>query len=171
MLRKYFEAALRWLKRVVTQPRDELSRWQRATRFGYDLGKFGARQLRYDRAPQMAAALAFRALFGLVPVLIVATVVVRALIGIEEFLDLVNESLSWAHLDDVTILLPSGTEAQSQSLSQWLARTLARHRCSSTSRTIPSSTHRASRPSLVLRKAWTSWTKSIQGMGRIPTRV
>ncbi len=120
MLRKSIEAALQWLKRVVTQPREELSRWQRAARFAYDLGRSGARQLQYDRAPQMAAALAFRALFGLVPVLVVTTVVVRALIGIDEFLALVNELLAWAQLDQVTILQPSGVVPQSQTLSAWL---------------------------------------------------
>jgi len=120
VLRENFEAILQWLKRVITQPRDELSRCQRTARFAYDLARSGARQLKYDRAPQMAAALAFRALFGLVPVLVVATVVVRALIGIDEFLILVYELLVWARLDDVSILLPAGGEAQSQSLAEWL---------------------------------------------------
>ena len=39
-----------WLRRVVTQPLDELSRWQKTVRFCYDLGRHGARQLREDRA-------------------------------------------------------------------------------------------------------------------------
>ncbi len=78
MLRRNANAAFHWLKRVVSQPREELNRWQQAARFAYDLGRFGARQLRHDQAPQMAAALAFRALLGLVPVLVVGTVLILA---------------------------------------------------------------------------------------------
>ena len=67
MIHKLTQAMIRWMSRVITQPRDELDRWQRAARFAYDLAIYGGRQLRHDRAPQMAAALAFRTLFALVP--------------------------------------------------------------------------------------------------------
>ena len=53
------------LRRAINEPFRELNRWQRAARFTYDLGRYGARQLKEDRAPQMASALAFRTLFGL----------------------------------------------------------------------------------------------------------
>ena len=49
-----FRSVMEWLRHVVTEPRSELTRWQRAVRFAYDLGRFGARQLRQDNAPQMA---------------------------------------------------------------------------------------------------------------------
>ena len=116
----WFKAVLSWLKRVVTQPREELDRWQKAVRFAFDLGRFGARQLRHDRAPQMAAALGFRALFGLVPVLVVATVLVRAVIGVNEFLAVIAELLAWIGLDKVTIVHPAGTGNQTHTLAQWL---------------------------------------------------
>ncbi len=48
-----------WLKRVITKPQEELTRWQMTVRFAYDLGRYGAVQLKRDRAPQMAAALSF----------------------------------------------------------------------------------------------------------------
>ena len=72
MLRDRLESLVSWLRRVITQPFGELNRWQRAVRFGYDLGRFGARQLKHDRAQHMAAALSFRTLFSLLPVLVVA---------------------------------------------------------------------------------------------------
>ena len=122
MLRENCEAILHWLKRVITQPRHELSRLQRTVRFAYDLGRFGAKQLKYDRAPQMAAALAFRALFGLVPVLIVALVVVRSLIGVDEFLGLVLQPLEWAQLDKVSVILPGAGNETSQTLSDWMRK-------------------------------------------------
>ena len=74
-----------WTRRVMTEPGTELTRWQRAVRFAVDLGILGGRQLRHDRASQMAGALAFRTLFGLVPTILVATLLVRALGGFTDF--------------------------------------------------------------------------------------
>ena len=57
MAKESIQRVLEWLGRVITEPRHELTRWQAAVRFAYDLGRYGARQLRRDQAPQMAAAL------------------------------------------------------------------------------------------------------------------
>lgn len=119
MIERYVQVVLLWLKRVVTQPRSELDRWQRAARFTYDLTRFGARQMQHDRAPQMAAALSFHALFGLLPVLIVATILVRVIIGIDRFVELIEKFLVIAGLDKLSVV---GTEtgAQSATLQHWL---------------------------------------------------
>ena len=112
-------------KRVVTQPREELDRWQKAVRFAYDLCRYGGQQLRRDRAPQMAAALAFRTLFALLPVLIVAMIVVKSTQGMSGFLALTNELFLAVDLDDIRIVLPlvnpnGDTVQQSMSLANWL---------------------------------------------------
>jgi len=129
MARKTFlhgtQSVLGWIRRVVTQPREELDRWQRAARFAYDLGRTGARQLRHDRAPQMAAALAFRTLFGLVPVLVVATILVKALRGTDAFMGIVHSLLASAGLDQVRIIPPAEVAAPhlagaSETLASWL---------------------------------------------------
>ena len=120
MVRRYISAVAHWLKRVVTQPREELDRWQKAVRFMYDLGRHGADQLREDRAPQIAAALSFRALFALFPVLVVSTVLVRAMIGIEEFLGLVDSLFTLANLNELRIVLPAGTTGGAVTLRVWL---------------------------------------------------
>ncbi|MFV2069155.1 MAG: YihY/virulence factor BrkB family protein, partial [Pirellulales bacterium] len=121
---RFTQAVLGWLRRVVTQPREELDRWQRAARFAYDLGRTGARQLRHDRAPQMAAALAFRTLFGLIPVLVVATILVKALRGTDAFMGIVRDLLTSAGLDQVKIIPPAEvtlpTAGGSESLATWL---------------------------------------------------
>jgi len=96
-----------WLRRVVTQPREELDRWQKTARFVYDLFRYGGRQLRQDRAPQMAAALAFRTLFALVPILIVGMVVVKSMRGRDGFLELTNELFAAVNLDEVRIVPPT----------------------------------------------------------------
>lgn len=122
MWREFVQRMLRWVSHVIQKPRDELSRWQRAARFSYDLARHGVRQLREDRAPQMAAALAYETLFALVPVLVMAMILVRGIIGVPEFLRLAQDMLETAGLQNVTLsrgTAPGGV-AQTISLQQWL---------------------------------------------------
>ncbi len=125
-IRQFIQYAVHWLTRVVTQPRSELDRWQRAALFTYDLSRFGARQLRHDRAPQMAAALAYRVLFGILPVLIVATILVRAVIGIPDFQHQVGRILDDIGLDKIHAVdrtaAAAGEDAQSLDLKEWIIR-------------------------------------------------
>ncbi|MHC5115012.1 MAG: YhjD/YihY/BrkB family envelope integrity protein [Planctomycetota bacterium] len=94
------EQLVTWLKRVVSSPRAELTRWQKTVRFGYDLGRYGARQLRRDRAPIIAAALSFRTLFGLLPLLVVGTIVVKAFGGLDDFAAVLSGFLENLGLDE-----------------------------------------------------------------------
>ncbi len=106
-----------WLRRVVTQPHDELTRWQMTIRFARDLSRYGAKQLRRDQAPWMAAALSFRTLFGLLPVFVVGTLLVKALGGFEEMLNSLRrffDSLGWGNIHI------SGNNDEAQTLSVWL---------------------------------------------------
>jgi len=119
MLRRVAESTIRWLKRVITQPREELDRWQAAVRFAHDLGRFGARQLQHDRAQQMAAALSFRTLFGLLPVLVVATVLVKALGTQESFVEPLGRLFEFWGLDNVHVS-PAGVAEDSATLDVWL---------------------------------------------------
>ena len=57
---------------------DSLSRLERSARFGYLLVLYGGKQLVRHRAPQLAAALAYRTIFSLVPVLVLILVVLNA---------------------------------------------------------------------------------------------
>ena len=79
-------------RRAVTQPLDEMNRWQKAARWIYDFCRYGWRQLMEDDASSMAAALSFRLLFGLLPVLAVATVTAKAFIGEG---DKLNQVVGW----------------------------------------------------------------------------
>ena len=90
-----------WLKRLLTAPTAELSRWQYAARFFLELCRHGVRQLRQDRASQMAAALAFRTIFGVVPVIVIAMLLFRAFGEANLFANLVDQMLSAAKLDQV----------------------------------------------------------------------
>lgn len=123
-LRHMIKSFILWLRRVVTQPHQELDRWQRAARFAYDLGRAGARQLGRDRAPQMAAALAFRSLFALVPVLIVGMVAVKGFGGSESFLPSTKEVFDSLGLSDVRVASATTTATtstdQPENLAEWL---------------------------------------------------
>ncbi|MHC4992047.1 MAG: YhjD/YihY/BrkB family envelope integrity protein [Planctomycetota bacterium] len=128
MIRKRLQMLLDGLARAITSPREELTRWQRAARYTYDLFRYGARQLQQDKAPQMAGALAYRTLFGLIPVLAVTTVLVRALGGFDQLEDRVSVLFTEWGLDKVSITgdEPADQEvvdaavAQGETLSQWL---------------------------------------------------
>lgn len=120
MVSRLFEGMLKWLRRVVTQPRDELSRWQKTVRFCYDLGRFGYRQLRHDHAQYMAAALSFRTLFSLLPVLVVVMLMVKGLIGIDQFLAMTGDLLASVGLDTLRVIPAQGLGGESITLSDWL---------------------------------------------------
>ncbi|MFB3138345.1 MAG: YhjD/YihY/BrkB family envelope integrity protein, partial [Phycisphaerales bacterium] len=123
MTRLRFRPVVDWLKRVVTQPLDELNRWQKTVRFCYDLGRYGARQLREDRAPQMAGALAFRTLFSLLPVLVVGTIVIKAIGGFDQFVERIADLFTALGLDAVQMAptgAADGVAVETQSLSDWL---------------------------------------------------
>ncbi len=126
MIVRLLKSLAAWLRRVVTQPREELDRWQKAARFVYDLFRYGGRQLQQDRAPQMAAALSFRTLFALVPVLIVGMIVVKSLRGSDGFLELTLELFTAVNLDEVRIVPPgdvaAGAVQQPITLADWLQR-------------------------------------------------
>lgn len=122
MLREYLQRVLHWIGHVIRKPWDELSRWQRAARFAYDLSRYGAVQLKEDRAPQMAAALAFQTLFALVPVLVVVMLIVQAFMAPDDINRLVGKMLEWAGMENVAAPTSDGVEsaAPSASLQTWL---------------------------------------------------
>lgn len=113
------------LRRAINQPFQELNRWQRAARFACDLGRYGARQLKQDRAPQMASALAFRTLFGLAPIMVVTTILIKTIKGPAKIMETVRELLVAAGLDKLQVgAAPGGTgevpQVASVTLAQWL---------------------------------------------------
>ncbi len=120
MLRDHIRTVVNWLRRAITQPFEELNRWQRAARYAYDLGRYGAHQLREDRASEMAAALAFRTLFGLAPVLVVATILVKSLKGADTILDSLHTFLVGAGLDRIQIVTAESGDGSALSLAKWL---------------------------------------------------
>ncbi|HMN97630.1 MAG TPA: YhjD/YihY/BrkB family envelope integrity protein [Phycisphaerales bacterium] len=103
------------IQRILTRPGDELTRWQRALRWWYDYCRHGFRQLGEDDAISLAAALAYRTLFSLLPVLVVVTLTAKAFFG-----NRLNEVASWVIklLGAEDVQISSGGE--SVLLSSWL---------------------------------------------------
>ena len=122
MIRQRIRDAIDWTTRVVTHPREELTHWQATARFWYDLARVGGRQLREDRALQMAAALAFHTLFALMPLAIVSTALFKGIQGVDKLESLVHRLVQSAGLDEVRIV-PAATDGPaggSISLGTWL---------------------------------------------------
>lgn len=123
MWRAYLQRVLHWIGHVIRQPWEELNRWQRAARFAYDLSRYGAVQLKEDRALQMAAALSFQVVFALVPVLIVVMIIAQAFMPLDKINDQVRNVLHWGGLSDVSVsvIQPETHEQQVVSLEDWLS--------------------------------------------------
>lgn len=85
---------LEYLRRLILQPVDELTRAQRMLRFWVDLGRYGARQLTKDRAMEMAASLTFRTIFSMIPVVVLSMLVFRAFIDEQQVSRWVKEELN-----------------------------------------------------------------------------
>lgn len=77
-----------WLKKLehelritLTKPGAQLTRGQRTIQLSIDLARHARRLLRENSATTMAAALTYRTIFGLVPMLVMALIVFRAFGG------------------------------------------------------------------------------------------
>lgn len=116
-----------WLKRILLTPTAELNRWQYMLRFIAELVRHGMKQLKEDRAGQMAAALAFRTIFGLVPVTAIGLLIFRVLGGIDRFEAFLREMLSATPLGTATMSgadAASGAEGATVPLIDWLMTTI-----------------------------------------------
>jgi membrane protein len=71
------DRARQYLQWLIARPVTELTRAQRFLRFAVDLVRHCSRELEQDRAGQMAAALTYRTIFGIVPLLMVSMLAFR----------------------------------------------------------------------------------------------
>lgn len=83
-----------WLKKLehelritLTKPGAQLTRGQRTIQLSLDLARHARRQLRENSATTMAAALTYRTIFGLVPMIVMALIVFKAFGGFDNSKD------------------------------------------------------------------------------------
>ena len=117
-LRQGFE----WLRQAASEPRKNLDDVQARVRHGFDTAKYCLRHLNEDRAPQMAASLAFRTLFGILPVLVVITIAARNILG-DNFNQTIDTLIEELGLNDIKIIPPTLDAGQTQTpigLGEWV---------------------------------------------------
>lgn len=107
--------------RLEAMPMNELTRGQRFIRFLWQLWVTAYQQLRQDRAGSNAAALTFRTLFSLLPILVLTAVVTRYFISDETFMNSIDEVMNWLHMDEVGMAAADGAEAGSIDLEEWVS--------------------------------------------------
>lgn len=92
------------LQRFLSEPYEEMSRARKSVRYTLDFGRFCARELRADRAGEMAAALTYHTLFSLLPTIVVMLVILQTFVGESERenlkQDVVDFALQWVKADD-----------------------------------------------------------------------
>ena len=77
-IRKFINDSNHYLRRVARSPIGELTRWQQTMRFAWDLVWHCWRALQHDRASEMAAALTYRTIFSLIPLMVMGLLVFQA---------------------------------------------------------------------------------------------
>ncbi len=102
-----------YLRRLISQPSDELNHAQRALRFAVDLSRHCARQLGRNHATQMAAALTYRTIFGLVPMAVLMLLVFRAFGGFEQVSSDLQDRV-YEHLGLSSLTLATSAETENQ---------------------------------------------------------
>lgn len=106
MVREWIEHATRGIR----SPGGELSALQVFVLRTYEAVTYGSKRIIRDRAPQLAAALAYRTIFSAVPVLVLTLVVVRAFATEDRVQGTIEELMSYLALDEITFTV-SGEES------------------------------------------------------------
>jgi YihY family inner membrane protein len=118
-LRKQWKSWQDFRSRLWTRQWRELTGRDRRIRFILEIGRLAVLRLRRNRAGMMAAALSYRVLFSLLPLLVLAGAVARLSVSKERFLETVHNLLDRLGLQRVVI--PSGEKAGEKiDLGNWL---------------------------------------------------
>ncbi len=120
---KFHVSVRSYIRKLLSEPSDELNRWQRMLRYLLDLVRHCARELHQDRAGQMAAALTYHTLFSLLPTVVLMLVVLQMFVGQAEEKQFRETTVNWIlkwmeydeHQPDQGELNADGTMAPDQS--------------------------------------------------------
>jgi membrane protein len=98
------------LERIGSAPGEELGRWARLGRFQLRLWRFCARRLWENNVAAMSAALSYRTVFALVPVIVLAVVVMKSLGMLEDGKQSLRQLLASSGFEQITIVHPPESE-------------------------------------------------------------
>lgn len=117
-LRKRLQKLIQALESL---PRAEMTRGQRMLKFLRQLWLTAYQQLRQDRAGSNAAALAFRTLFSMLPILILAALLTKAVISEATFLQSIDKLMTWLNMDEVRLTMTQSDGTQTIALEDWIS--------------------------------------------------
>ncbi len=92
-----------WFDHILTSPGQELSRWVRLVKFQVQLGRFSFRRLKDLNAPAMAAALSFRTLFAMIPLLVLSLMIMSAMGIVEDSKESLRNFLDSSGISQITV--------------------------------------------------------------------
>jgi len=98
---KIIEPIRRRVSRLLTAPKEELGHLARFVRFQIQLWRFCARRLRANNATAMSAALSFRTIFALVPVIVLVLVMAKTLGKLENSKQVLHSFLAEGGLSQI----------------------------------------------------------------------
>ena len=99
------------IESLLTTPGQELGRWARFLRFQIQLWRFCMRRLRQHNAMAMSAALSFRTIFNLIPILVLAILVMKSVGVLQDSKDSLRKLLDTAGFSQIRLLDDSSSEA------------------------------------------------------------
>lgn len=111
---------------AVKNPEAEVGRLERTIRGVIAVSRVSRKQLRHDRATMMAAALTYRTIFSLVPLLVLSLVVVKAFLGQEAIRGALTRFMEYTGLSELetTGSVNGGESARTNrdSIGEWIER-------------------------------------------------
>ena len=103
MIRRRIKSIQEWFRSLMRRTTDELSRHERLLKFMVDVVRVAGRQMRRDRAEMMAAALTYRLLFALIPIMVIAAGVLQLVVSRADVVSATQELVSHLQLEAIQV--------------------------------------------------------------------
>ena len=100
---KIIQRVTKYLERLMTAPGQELSNWAKFVRFQIRLWRFCARRLWENNVMAMSAALSFRTIFALIPILVLGFLLMKSFGALEASEQRLHEFLVSSGLEQIAI--------------------------------------------------------------------
>ncbi len=106
------------VEQLLASPSEELGRWARFLRFQVRLWRFCIRHLSQHNAMAMSAALSFRTIFTMVPVLVLALLVMKSFTDVERSREVFRQFLDRAGISEINVVYEEGGEETAAAQSE-----------------------------------------------------
>ena len=101
---KWLQTVRQRVIRMLTSPGEELGSWARFVRFQVRLWYFCARRLRENNALAMSSALSFRAIFAMVPAIVLGVMVLRSFGALQDSRHAFREVLARSGFSKIVVV-------------------------------------------------------------------